>query len=633
MSDNRMTVTDVLSRLRLVSDGLNGYYAACPVHEDRTPSLTVAEGRDGRVLVFCHVCSLRMGKDAFVAEFFRVITGAAVSPEARRRMADYQRKPRRDERQWRVVRTHRYLDDRGCAVVKKDRMDVVDTATGEVTKAFVWRHNETPDAEYARWMPGLNGHDPGLYRAWELTDGDVAWLVEGERDADALTERDLVAVSPPHGAGSALTGTDIALLRRASEVRVVADDDEAGRAHGNAVARQLRDVGASVSLWLPPEGHNDVTDALDAGLDLETFRPIEIEGVVDDLGARRRLRVTRASKIVPRAVRWLWQDLVPLGELTLTAGREGVGKSAVVLDVGSMTTQGQLDGDLEGQSRAVLVAATEDSWEHTIVPRLIAAGADLDRVLRVDVVDVDGFDGDLSLPGDLSELAEIVSEEDVALVIVDPLMSRIGANLDTHKDAEVRRALEPLKRFADSTGVAVVGLIHLNKGQDADPLNRVMGSKAFTAVARSVLLVAEDTADETGQRRLLGQIKSNLGPVSASTEAFTLEPKPVGDRIEAPRVVWHDPVDRPIARLLGDSDPPGVENRTAVDSAVSWLCDYLLEHGATHSETVKDHAERAGIHVSTLQRATKVVGVVVDNTRTTPRRTVWSLPDASTTGE
>ena len=281
----------------------------------------------------------------------------------------------------------------------------------------------------------------------------------------------------------------------------------------------------------------------------------------------------------------------------------------------------------------MLVAATEDSWEHTIVPRLMAAGADLDRVLRVDVVDVDGFDGDLSLPDDLAELAEVVGEEDVALVIVDPLMSRIGANLDTHKDAEVRRALEPLKRFADSTGVAVVGLIHLNKGQDADPLNRVMGSKAFTAVARSVLLVAEDTTDEAGQRRLLGQIKSNLGPVSATTEVFTLEPAPVRDGIDAPRVVWQDPVERPITRIVADSHDPGVENRTAVDAAANWLADYLAVRGPTPSETVKDHAQKSRIHESSLQRAKAIVGVVVDNTRTVPRRTVWSLPDTSTTGE
>ena len=78
-----------------------------------------------------------------------------------------------------------------------------------------------------------------------------------------------------------------------------------------------------------------------------------------------------------RAVRWLWEDKIPLGEITLLAGREGLGKSTIAYTLAAWITQGTMKGWFKGEPRDVIVIATEDSWEHTITPRLMAAGADL----------------------------------------------------------------------------------------------------------------------------------------------------------------------------------------------------------------------------------------------------------------
>ena len=135
----------------------------------------------------------------------------------------------------------------------------------------------------------------------------------------------------------------------------------------------------------------------------------------------------------------------------------------------------------------MIIAATEDSWAHTIVPRLMAAGADLDRVFRIDVVE-DGAETGLSLPRDVAQLTEVISEADASLVILDPLLSRLDSALDSHKDAEVRQALEPLVKVADVANVTVLGLIHVNKGAstgrpyDADGLARLCGRRARRAV-------------------------------------------------------------------------------------------------------------------------------------------------------
>ncbi|WP_017936248.1 AAA family ATPase [Nocardioides sp. Iso805N] len=106
-----------------------------------------------------------------------------------------------------------------------------------------------------------------------------------------------------------------------------------------------------------------------------------------------------------------------VGSLALLAGREGLGKSTVAYDLTARITRGSLPGTGYGHPGAVIICATEDSWEYTIVPRLIAAGADLDRVFRVDVSTATHVHTTLSLPRDLGGLGRLVSHVDAALVL------------------------------------------------------------------------------------------------------------------------------------------------------------------------------------------------------------------------
>lgn len=112
----------------------------------------------------------------------------------------------------------------------------------------------------------------------------------------------------------------------------------------------------------------------------------------------RHIALTAASGIKPRPVLWLWRDRLALGTIGLLAGREGQGKSTLGYWLAARITRGDLPGEFEGQAKSVLVCATEDSWEHTIVPRLMAADADLERVYRVEVVSALGVHVGLSLP-------------------------------------------------------------------------------------------------------------------------------------------------------------------------------------------------------------------------------------------
>lgn len=347
----------------------------------------------------------------------------------------------------------------------------------------------------------------------------------------------------------------------------------------------------------------------------------------DDPESRRKVKLTPASAIKPRPVRWLWADRVPLGTLGLLAGREGIGKSTIAYTHSAAITRGELPGVYEGQARAVIVAATEDSWAHTIVPRLMAAGADLDLVFRAEVTTLDGFDEEISVPADLIGLEQVCIDMGAALVLLDPLLSRLDPGLDTHKDAEVRRALEPLVAMADRVGVAVMGIIHVNKNSGADALNLVMGSRAFSAVARSVLFAMTSPDDE--QVQLLGQPKNNLGRSDLPTLTYTIEGVKVADTDEGP--IWVGKV-----RWLGESDVSirdalmaagsGMDTRTATTDAEKWLSDFLTSAGGcAASRAVKEAAEAAGHAVRTVERACKSLRIEVES-QGFPRVTYWCAP-------
>lgn len=364
-----------------------------------------------------------------------------------------------------------------------------------------------------------------------------------------------------------------------------------------------------------------------AELDIPVQEPPDLRAVGVPTG-RRTVDLVPASSIKIRPVHWLWESRIALGTLCLVGGREGIGKSTLAYTLAADLTRGLLPGVYLGQPRAVIVAATEDSWEHTIVPRLMAAGADLDQVFRVDVTSAAGLETGLLLPRDMDGLEHAVAQVGAALILLDPLMSRLDGNLDTHKDADVRKALEPLVALANRTRAGMLALIHLNKSGGSDPLTLLMGSRAFAAVARSVLFVMKDPEDD--DLLLLGQPKNNLGRSDLPTLTFRIVGEKVADTTEGPvwtgRIQW----DGESARSIGDALAEGTQDsdtRTATTEAMPWLVDYLTQQGGTApSADVKAAGRKAGHSESALGRARKRLKVATTS-EGFPRTTYWSLPD------
>ena len=341
----------------------------------------------------------------------------------------------------------------------------------------------------------------------------------------------------------------------------------------------------------------------------------------------RRIVVTPASSIKPRAVHWLWKDRIAIGTLALIVGRPGLGKSTVGYWLAAQLTRGHLPGDYHGQPRTVLVCATEDPWEQVIIPRLMAAGADLDLVQKIEARTAFNTTAGLNLPQDNAELERIAVLHSAALIIFDPLISRLSANLDTHKDADVRQGLEPIVDIAEKAGAAVLGIMHFNKSGGADPLTALMGSTAFGAVARSLSVVVPD-GDE-GQR-LFATPKNNLGRTDLPSRLFTIESVHIDadDTIPAytGAVRWHGETDRTAEDAMQDAADGG-DARSAAEAAAEWLLGWLTDRGgeATPADA-KAAGHAAGHSVKSLLRACKALGVTVVGPTEFSGSRFWRLP-------
>jgi hypothetical protein len=340
------------------------------------------------------------------------------------------------------------------------------------------------------------------------------------------------------------------------------------------------------------------------------------------MSRERTIVTTCAASITPRRVRWLFRDRLPLGMFSLLAGREGVGKSCLATEFAACVTTGEGRGDLHDSPASVLYVAAEDSWEHTVVPRLMAAGADLSRVHQVRVREGASL-GDPSLPTDIAALESDIHKLGVRLVVLDPVISRLDSGLDTHKDGDVRRALEPLAQLAERTGAAILGIIHVSKVDTADPLTSVMGSRAFAATARAVLFAAHD-----GEANLLCFAKSNLGPPQRS-RSYTIKGVTVGNDpddgqpITAGAVVWAGESDRRAEDVLADQ--AANRPRSTRDRAKAWLRGELV-NGPVAAGELTARASAASIPERTLGRAADDLNVVKARQGFQGGST-WALPD------
>ena len=253
------------------------------------------------------------------------------------------------------------------------------------------------------------------------------------------------------------------------------------------------------------------------------------------------------SHVTPKVVKWLLKNRVPLGKFTMLAGEGGLGKTFLLLSwAAGISVGGPAPGD--GGERYpfgdVVILSAEDDAEDTIVPRLIAMGADLKRIVILGTATLpSGRKAPITL-ADIDRLQEVMKRRpETRLIFVDPMPSFLGRGVDDGKNAELRTILGPLAEFAAEHSIALVGVTHFNKSASAKAAQRVMGSVAYSNAARSTWCLVEDP--DTEGRRLLLPVKNNLSPERNNGLAFTIT-----DGV----VVWEpETVRTPVNEVLGGS--------------------------------------------------------------------------------
>lgn len=324
----------------------------------------------------------------------------------------------------------------------------------------------------------------------------------------------------------------------------------------------------------------------------------------------RRLIVTRGSNVKAKKLSWWEEGLILRYMINLLAAREGKGKSTVASGWAARET---LNGG------TVLWIGTEESRESAIVPRLIAAGADMDRVIFVDV-QTDLGTGALMFPLDLYAIENTCRQYGVTMLFLDPAKAVVPPGFSGNDDIAVRQYLEPIAALADRCKVTIVGLAHFGKRDGADSGQLMLGSVAWSQVARCVLSIAEDP--DTGTR-VLTNTKANYAGTDRSVEFRIVSTTIHTDDgpAEIGSVEWLGDTTVDARDLLGGDGGDEAGERTAAEH---WLQDYLTENGPTPSREIKTAAGKEKISDRTLKRAKKKLGIL-DASTGFPRTSTWYL--------
>ena len=266
----------------------------------------------------------------------------------------------------------------------------------------------------------------------------------------------------------------------------------------------------------------------------ERIRPPQPDGVMIERGSDLRIV----------AVNWLWRNWLARGKLHLLAGAPGQGKTTIALAfAATVTSGGRWPDGASCKAGNVLIYSGEDDPSDTLAPRLLASGADMSRCYFVKGTRIEGEEQAFDPARDMDKLRKCIASMPggIDLLIVDPIVGAVTG--DSHKNTETRRGLQPLVDLAAECRCALIGITHFQKGgQGTDPSMRVIGSIAFTALARVVMVAAKVQSEDDKPLRVLARAKSNIGPDDGGFE-YHLEQTEIQTDVFASHVAWGNAVD------------------------------------------------------------------------------------------
>ena len=300
------------------------------------------------------------------------------------------------------------------------------------------------------------------------------------------------------------------------------------------------------------------------------------------------VKIIRMSDVELTPVEWLWKPYLPFGKLSVLQGNPGEGKTYFAMHLAAACTNGKLLPNMERMEPFnVIYQTAEDGLGDTVKPRLIEAGADLDRVLVID-------DSDVQLTLSDERIEKAIIENNARLVIIDPIQAYLGADVDMNRANEVRPIFMRLGQVAQRTGCAILLIGHLNKAAGMQSLQRGLGSIDIAAAVRSVMFIGKLKHDPT--MRILTHEKSSLAPPGVSL-AFSLGNEG-GFR-------WVGEYDITADEMLSGIEP---QRETKTQQAKDLICTLLAGGKQVLSEDIDKAALERGIPGRTVRDAKRELG-------------------------
>ena len=300
------------------------------------------------------------------------------------------------------------------------------------------------------------------------------------------------------------------------------------------------------------------------------------------------VKIIRMSDVELTPVEWLWKPYLPFGKLSVLQGNPGEGKTYFAMHLAAACTNGKLLPNMERMEPFnVIYQTAEDGLGDTVKPRLIEAGADLDRVLVID-------DSEVQLTLSDERIEKAIVENNARLVIIDPIQAYLGADVDMNRANEVRPIFMRLGQVAQRTGCAILLIGHLNKAAGMQSLQRGLGSIDIAAAVRSVMFIGKLKHDPT--MRILTHEKSSLAPPGVSL-AFSL-----GDE---GGFRWVGEYDITADEMLSGIEP---QRETKTQQAKDLICTLLAGGKQVLSEDIDKAALERGIPGRTVRDAKRELG-------------------------
>ena len=300
------------------------------------------------------------------------------------------------------------------------------------------------------------------------------------------------------------------------------------------------------------------------------------------------VKIIRMSDVELTPVEWLWKPYLPFGKLSVLQGNPGEGKTYFAMHLAAACTNGKLLPNMERMEPFnVIYQTAEDGLGDTVKPRLIEAGADLDRVLVID-------DSEVQLTLSDERIERAIIENNARLVIIDPIQAYLGADVDMNRANEVRPIFMRLGQVAQRTGCAILLIGHLNKAAGMQSLQRGLGSIDIAAAVRSVMFIGKLKHDPT--MRILTHEKSSLAPPGVSL-AFSL-----GDE---GGFRWVGEYDITADEMLSGIEP---QRETKTQQAKDLICALLAGGKQVLSEDIDKAALERGIPGRTVRDAKRELG-------------------------